>query len=106
MNYKAHMAYLESTRVTETYKVYQWFFPDNVPMQQAMMGVWVLLLTAFLFYLIRLGSRNTGTSQNQIVNSNTEDLQLGIDAEARRNGGKIGTVEAPTQVPALVPQPA
>lgn len=106
MNFKAHTAYLESTRMTETYKVYQWAFPDNIPMQQAMMGVWVLLLTGFLLMLIRMGSRNTGMSRDQVVNLNTEDLQLGIDAQAGRNRGMSGEFKAPTPAPFGLPQAA
>jgi uncharacterized membrane protein YedE/YeeE len=106
MNYKAHMSYLETTRMTETYKLYQWFFPDNLFMQQAMLGAWVLALTAFLLYLIRLGARNTGMSRDQIINLNTEDLQLGIDATAGKNGGRTGAYEAPARVPFGIAQAA
>lgn len=106
MNYKAHEAFLESTRMTETFKLYQMIFPDNIAMQKIMFGGWVLVLAAFLLYLIRLGARNTGMNRQQLLNLNTEDLQLGIDAQAGKNRGMSGEFKAPAPAFVGVPQPA
>lgn len=98
--YKGHMTFLEQNRWVETYKIYQWVFPDNVAAQQAMLGVWVLMLAGFLWMLVRLGSRNTGAAQGEILNLSTEDLQIGLDAAARTGRGPVADVGAPAPVPA------
>ena len=100
MNYKAHMTFLESNRWVETYKIYQLVFPDNVAMQQAMLGAWVLVLAGFLWALIRMGSRNTGAAEAEILNLSTEDLQLELDAQAKSGRGPVAQVGAPAPVPA------
>jgi len=98
--YKGHIDFLTNTTITETDKWYQ-FVTDNVTTQKIIYLVWVLILAAFLFWLIRLGSRNTGVTQKELRNLNMEDLQMTIDARAEN--GMIGGVSAPEEVPGSKP---
>lgn len=95
--YKEHVAFQKNTLVTETYKWYQLAFPDNIDAQQAMLLAWWIVLAAGLVYLVRLGARNTGVSRRALLNKNTEELQLNIDALGV--GGRIGAVSVPMPVP-------
>lgn len=88
-----HKTFLENTVITETDKWYQFIAPDSIGTQKIIYLIWVLILVAFLFFLIRMGSRNTGVTQRELRNLNTEDLQLTIDARA--DDGMIAGVSAP-----------
>lgn len=96
---KAHIQFQETTLFTESFKWYQLVFPDNVPMQQAMLFGWLVLIVLFTGFLIRRGMRNTGVDRNALLNQSMEDMQRGIDAHAGRNAGRIGGVGAPVPVP-------
>ncbi|MEA2023422.1 MAG: YeeE/YedE thiosulfate transporter family protein, partial [Actinomycetota bacterium] len=91
-----HKTFLENTVITETDKWYQFIAPDSIGTQKIIYLIWVLILVAFLFFLIRMGSRNTGVTQKELRNLNTEDLQLTIDARA--DNGMIAGVSAPAAV--------
>lgn len=77
--YKQHEAFFEATRVTEVYKWYQLFFPNNLLAQKLFLAAWWVFLIALLLYLIRLGAKQVGVKPSQIVNLNTEELQFHID---------------------------
>lgn len=98
--YKGHISFLENTVITETDKWYQ-FVTDSVTTQKIIYLIWVLVLAAFLFWLIRIGSRNTGVTQKELRRLSTEDLQLTIDARA--DNGMIAGVSAPEEVPGSEP---
>lgn len=97
--FKEHEAFAKSTLMIKDYKVYQLISSDLV-VQQVILFVWFALISAGLFWLVRLGSRNTGMSRDALLHRNTEDLQHGIDAEAARHNGRVGGVMAPMPVPA------
>ncbi len=99
--YKGHVSFLENTVITETDKWYQFIAPNSIGTQKILYLIWVLILVAFLFFLIRMGSRNTGVTQSELRKLNTEDLQLTIDA--RSDDGRIATVSAPEEVPGSHP---
>ena len=94
--YKQHTAFFEATRITETYKWYQLFFPDNILAQKIFLAVWWLALAALLLYLVRKGAQQTGVTTSNIIQNSTEDLQLLIDKTARN--GMINGVSAPKPV--------
>lgn len=97
--FKEHEAFAKSTLMIKDYKVYQ-LISSDVVIQQGILLLWLALISAGLFWLVRLGSRNTGMKHNDLLHRNTEDLQHGIDAEAARNNGRVGGVMAPMPVPA------
>jgi len=91
--YKQHTAFFEATRITETYKWYQLFFPDNILAQKIFLTIWWFVLGAFLLYLLRKGAQQTGVTKNDILKYSTEDLQLLIDKTAK--DGMINGVSVP-----------
>ena len=93
-----HEGFLKSTLMVKEFKVYQ-LITQDVAMQQAILGGWMLLILAMLIWLVRLGTRNTGTNRHAMLYKSTEDLQRLIDTEAAKNGGRIGSVTAPVPVP-------
>jgi hypothetical protein len=95
----AHIAFQQATVFTTTYKWYQLAFPDNIPLQQAMLFGWLLLIVLLVGFLIRMGIRNTGLDRATLLNRSMEDMQAGIDAISARNGGRIGGAMAPVPVP-------
>lgn len=79
--YKQHEAFFEATRVTEVYKWYQLFFPNNPLAQKLFLAAWWVFLIALLLYLIRVGAKQAGATPAQVVRLSTEELQLQIEAE-------------------------
>ncbi len=82
--------------MTDAYKWYQLFFPENIAMQKVFLAVWWVVLAAFLLYLIRKGAQQTGVSTANLIQKSTEDVQLIIDKEAKN--GVINGVPAPKPV--------
>ena len=100
--YGEHKEFLASTVMLPQYKFYE-LVSDNVLVHKAiLLGLWVLILVG-LVWMVRRGAQNTGAQKNEILFSNTEDLQLGIEVEAGKNDGRIGGVTAPMPVPAMIP---
>lgn len=98
--YDAHKAFLKSTILMDDYKWYQ-LVSDNIGVQQAVLGLWLLAIVALLVWLVRLGAHNTGTSQSDLLHKSTEELQLNIDAISAKNNGRVGEVAAPMPVPLM-----
>ncbi len=97
--YDAHKAFLENTLLIETYKWYEYIFPDWIFGQKIILGLWWLALVGLLLFLIKLGSQNTGASVDALLHKNTEDLEIDLEADAKGNGGKVGNVTIPAPVP-------
>lgn len=96
---KEHEAFAKFTLTIKCYMVYQLISSDKV-VQQGILFLWFGLISAGLFWLVRLGARNTGMSRDALLHRYTEDLQHGIGAEAACNGGRVGRVMTPIPVPA------
>jgi hypothetical protein len=103
--YKQHKHFLHSTVLagkngawTDKYKVYE-LFSDNVHVQQFILFLWWLLIAAFLVWLIRKGTRNTGLLPDHLIHHSTEEAQMYIDREAAAHDGKVNGVDAPRPVP-------
>jgi len=95
--YDGHKSFLSNTVIIEQYKWYELIAPNSVSTQKIVYLIWVLVLVAFLFFLIRLGAKRVGVSQRELRMLNTEDLELTIDARAQ--DGMINGVSAPGPVP-------
>ncbi|MBE3591709.1 MAG: YeeE/YedE family protein [Thermoanaerobacter sp.] len=94
--YEQHMNFLKATRVTETFKWYQLFFPNSEILQKATLFAWWLLLVYFLVYLIKQGAHNIGVDENKIVNTNTENLMGEIGVTVKKGE----TISVPVSRPA------
>jgi len=98
--YEQHNTFFYATRVTETFKWYQLFFPNNEGLQKAMLFVWWIILIAFLLYLLRVGAKQIGLTQKHLVDLSTEDIQRTID-EVGKTSPVINGVPVPE--PAKMP---
>jgi len=103
--YAEHKEFLNSTLLIETYKWYEYIFPDNILGQKIVLGLWWVALIGLLVFVIRRGVRSTGTSSQSLMHKNTEDLQGEIDTVGKAHGGQIGGVDIPRPVPGVM-QPA
>lgn len=103
--YAEHKAFLSSTVLVETYKWYEYIFPDNIMGQKIVLGLWWVALVGLLVFVLRMGVRSTGVSVNSLMHKNTEDVQDQIDTTGAANDGKIGGVSVPRPVPEAI-QPA
>lgn len=99
LNYAEHKAFLKSSLLIDTYKWYQFIFPENVMGQKAVLVAWWLVLLMGLVAMIKLGARNTGASTSSLIHRNTEDVQREIDRKGTQAGGSINGVAVP--VPAM-----
>jgi uncharacterized membrane protein YedE/YeeE len=93
--YDQHMAFLKATRVTETFKWYQLFFPHNETLQKATLFLWWIVLIYLLVWLIKVGAHNIAVRKEHLINLNTESLMKEV--------GKYPEKE-PEAVP--IPRPA
>lgn len=100
LNYAAHKEFLSSSLMIETYKWYEYIFPENIGGQKLMLALWWLVLLAGLIFMIKLGARNTGASTSSLVHKSTEDVQNEIDEKGKKEGGTIDGINVPA--PAFV----
>ena len=100
LHYAAHKEFLQSSVMVETYKWYDYVFPDNIMGQKAMLAGWWLVLLLGLVYMVRAGARNTGAAKSSLINLSTEAVQAEIDTKGKEQGGSIGGAVVP--VPATV----
>lgn len=94
-----HQAFFEQTVMIETYKWYQFIFPENIFGQQMVLLAWIGLIVVGMVYLIRRGAEQTGASMSALIGKSTEDLQAEIDRLAGKPGGRVGNTHAPIPVP-------
>ncbi len=99
--YDGHKSFLENTVMIEQYKWYQLIAPGSESTQRIIYLVWILILAAFLFWLLRRGAANVGVPVHDLRALNTEELELAIDARAQ--DGTVGGVPAPEPVPGAHP---
>lgn len=95
LNYEAHKEFLSSSLMIETYKWYDYIFPESVAGQKAVLALWWVVLLLALITMIKLGARNTGASRSSLVHKNTEEVQNEIDAKGQQQGGSIDGVSVP-----------
>ncbi|WP_197722104.1 YeeE/YedE thiosulfate transporter family protein [Sulfuriflexus mobilis] len=95
LNYAAHKEFLSASLMIETYKWYDYIFPNSIAGQKAVLALWWVVLLFGLIYMIKVGARNTGASTSSLVHRNTEDVQNEIDEKGRQEGGNIGGVNVP-----------
>lgn len=100
LNYAAHKEFLSSSLMIETYKWYEFIFPENIAGQKVVLLLWWVVLLWGLTYMIKAGARNTGASTNSLVHKSTEEVQNEIDEKGNKQGGSIDGVVVP--VPAVI----
>ncbi len=94
----AHEAFKQNTLMIEQYKWYQLIAPNSLLAQKLIFFVWILILAAFLYSLIKMGAKNTGVRPVDIINLNTEDLTEKIIKDGI-DGKLVGDIKAPMPVP-------
>ena len=97
--YSQHKAFLESSLMIETYKWYEYIFPQSIAGQKFVLAAWWLVLLFGLRYMLKAGARNTGTSPESLLHKNTEDVQNEIDSKTKDQDGTINGVSVPAPVP-------
>ncbi|VAV93634.1 FIG01165415: hypothetical protein [hydrothermal vent metagenome] len=98
--YEQHKAFLNNTLMIEAYKWYDLMAPGNESAHKVILGLWWVILTAGLVYVVKRGSRATGAPTDSLLNKNTEDLEVEIEEGGEKNGGKYRGVPVPASVPA------
>lgn len=79
--YDEHKAFLANTVWVEKY-IWPELFTDSKGGQVAIAVIFFFALIALLRFLIKKGAEMTNTSEDSIINKNTEELQAEIDAQA------------------------
>jgi uncharacterized membrane protein YedE/YeeE len=95
LNYDAHKEFLSSSLMIESYKWYEYIFPESIAGQKLTLALWWLVLLAGLVYMIKAGAKNTGAAKSSLVHKNTEDVQREIDEKGKQQGGVIDGVNVP-----------
>lgn len=97
LNYEAHKEFLSSSLMIETYKWYEFIFPDSITGQKVVLTLWWLVILWGLVHMIKAGARNTGASRRSLIHKNTEEVQNEIDEKGKKNNGVIDGVIVPTK---------
>jgi hypothetical protein len=98
LNYAAHKEFLSSSVMIETYKWYEFIFPESVAGQKAILTLWWFVILWGLVHMIKAGARNTGASTNSLIHKNTEEVQNEIDLKGKQHDGVIDGVIVPVAV--------
>lgn len=95
LNYEAHKEFFSSSLMIETYKWYEYIFPESEAGQKVILLLWWGVLLYGLVWMVRLGAKNTGASKDSLIHKNTEEVQDEIDNKGKQGGGTIDGVSVP-----------
>ncbi|MEQ1710346.1 MAG: YeeE/YedE thiosulfate transporter family protein [Hyphomicrobium sp.] len=98
--YKGHEGFLKSSILIEPYKVYDLIFPNSVAGQQLILVLWWVVLLGLFRFFLNLGVRTSGASADSLLHKSTEEVQVEIDREGKKHGGRSHGVDIPVRVPA------
>lgn len=79
----------------ETYKWYEFIFPENIVGQKAVLTLWWFVILWGLVAMIKAGARNTGASTTSLIHKNTENVKNEIDKKGKQQNGVIDGVIVP-----------